>query len=639
MATSPAVGQLTLPGLGGQTAAAPSVQVEAGFTVQADSSQGTLVVQAKIASPFHIYSITQPAGGPQKTRIELEPSAHYRQTGPFQANPPPATHIDNEVWVGLRLEEHTGQVTWTAPMELAQGVNPKQLTITGNVDLQACDAGSCVPLKVPFAARLQQADQQSATEVADGAKALPPQKVATESFASVPPSSTPSSLKTPNSPVSVGMYAPAGGSVTIEGYLEPATVAPNGTTRLVITARPQAGWHIYAREDRDPKEISKPTLIVIDHPDGTVVYRATTDAEVTEKDQTDLGLGIDRYHEGPVTWTVPIEVPADARRGEHAIAGIIGYQICTDHGCKPPTAARFRATLTVGRSGPGERKPVQLFKATYREAALLAQDLPIPPPADSVQDNSFDLVESGENASLAWMLLQGFLGGLILNIMPCVLPVIGLKVMSFVEQSRHNRARALVLNIWYALGITSVFLLLAALAVVAGMTWGEHFGFDLFNITLAAIVFAMGLSLLGVWEIPIPGFVGGSRAADLSQQEGPGGAFLKGVITTVLATPCTGPLMGAALFWAVNQEPMTTFAVFGAMGVGMSTPYLIIGAFPELIRWLPKPGPWMVTFKQLMGFILLGTVIFLLTFIHPQLIVPTVTLLRRPYGCESMASR
>ena len=99
----------------------------------------------------------------------------------------------------------------------------------------------------------------------------------------------------------------------------------------------------------------------------------------------------------------------------------------------------------------------------------------------------------------------GFLGGLILNIMPCVLPVIGLKVLSFVEQSGHDRRKAFLLNVWYSLGLLSVFVLLAVLAVTLGFGWGQLFSFKWFNITLAAVVFVMALSFLGVWEIPIPG--------------------------------------------------------------------------------------------------------------------------------------
>ena len=118
--------------------------------------------------------------------------------------------------------------------------------------------------------------------------------------------------------------------------------------------------------------------------------------------------------------------------------------------------------------------------------------------------------------------------------------------MSFVQQSGHSRTHALVLNLWYSAGIVSVFLLLGLLAAWIGLSWGGQFGSTGFTVTLAAIVFAMALSLLGVWEIPIPGFFGSGAIQDVAAKEGPFGAFVKGAITTVLATPCTGPFMAGA---------------------------------------------------------------------------------------------
>jgi thiol:disulfide interchange protein DsbD len=135
------------------------------------------------------------------------------------------------------------------------------------------------------------------------------------------------------------------------------------------------------------------------------------------------------------------------------------------------------------------------------------------------------------------------------------------------------------------------------------------------------------LSFLGVWEIPIPGFVGGRTAGEFAQKEGAVGAASKGVLTTVLATPCIGPFMGPAIAWAVAQPAHITFATFGSVGLGMATPYLLIGAFPRLVRFLPKPGAWMETFKQIMGFVLLATVVFVLSFISWTAVLPTVALM------------
>jgi thiol:disulfide interchange protein DsbD len=229
--------------------------------------------------------------------------------------------------------------------------------------------------------------------------------------------------------------------------------------------------------------------------------------------------------------------------------------------------------------------------------------------------------------TLPYYIALAFVGGLILNLMPCVLPVIGLKVMSFVEQAGRSRSHALALNLWYAAGIIAVFLLLGVLAATINLSWGAQFGSTAFNATIAAVVFAMALSLLGVWEVPIPGFVGSGSVQAVAAKEGPLGAFLKGVITTVLATPCTAPIMATATAWAVTQPFATALAVFGSLGVGMASPYVVVGVYPELLSFLPKPGRWMETFKQISGFVLLATVVFILSFMEPAAVVPMVALL------------
>ncbi|MCH8193004.1 MAG: alcohol dehydrogenase catalytic domain-containing protein [Planctomycetes bacterium] len=160
-----------------------------------------------------------------------------------------------------------------------------------------------------------------------------------------------------------------------------------------------------------------------------------------------------------------------------------------------------------------------------------------------------------------------------------------------------------------------------------GLGWGEQFSSVTFNVILTAVVFTFALSFLGVWEIPIPGFVGSGKAVELADKEGPAGAFSKGVLTTVLATPCSGPMLVPALNWAVSQPPLIAYTGFACVGLGMASPYLLIGTFPKLIAFLPKPGAWMDTFKHIMGFVLLGTVVFLLTFLSIPYVVPTFAFL------------
>ncbi len=418
------------------------------------------------------------------------------------------------------------------------------------------------------------------------------------------------------SPAQAQQFGPPGGSLFGGGgqQQEVVTVAAQFTAptaekpaRLFITATIKPGWHIYSISQAPGGPVR--TGIELKQSDVFGLrgdFRAVPPPE--KKNEPIFDDLLVEIHHGSVTWHVPIELAAGVDLATLRIEGWITAQPCDPNTCLPPNRFPFTATLGKGMELP----------PTEPAGGMSGFD------ADKLREN---LRGRLQQSSMWREIVLGFLGGIMLNLMPCVLPVIGLKILSFVEQAGHSRWRALVLNIWYSLGLLSVFLLLASLAVFANLGWGHLFKYPGFNITMAAVVFVMGLSFLDVWEIPIPGFVGSGKTVELAEKEGFSGAFAKGVITTILATPCTGPFMGSALAWAVNQPPANTYAVFASVGLGMASPYLLIGAFPELIRFLPKPGAWMETFKQVMGFVLLGTVVYIFTFLDWPYVVPTIGLL------------
>ncbi len=233
-------------------------------------------------------------------------------------------------------------------------------------------------------------------------------------------------------------------------------------------------------------------------------------------------------------------------------------------------------------------------------------------------------VEPTEQMSTGYALLLAFLGGILMNFMPCVLPVIAIKVLSFVQQAGESRSRIFALNLTYSFGVIVVFLALGTLATFANLVQGQLFQFDGFNVVMACIVFAMGLSLLGVFEFQLPGALGG---AGPTQHEGLTGAFFTGILATLLATPCIGPFVGSAVTWSVEQPIPIIYLVWGLLGLGMASPYLLLGAFPSLIHRMPRPGMWMVRFKELSGFLLMATVIFLIAQLSPHVLIPTLVML------------
>ena len=214
-------------------------------------------------------------------------------------------------------------------------------------------------------------------------------------------------------------------------------------------------------------------------------------------------------------------------------------------------------------------------------------------------------------------LLFGFLGGLILNLMPCVLPVISLKIFGFVQQAGQSRRKIFRSGIAFTVGIFAWFMALAVLLIAlkgAGrdITWGGfQFTNPYFVLVLSVIVLVFALNLFGVFEVSLPQSVTRSLLST-SERKDLLGSFFQGVFATVLATPCTAPFLGTALGFAFTQSAVVILAMFIAVAAGMSAPYLLLSAQPAWLRFLPRPGPWMVHVKQFMGFLLLATLLFLL---------------------------
>lgn len=219
-------------------------------------------------------------------------------------------------------------------------------------------------------------------------------------------------------------------------------------------------------------------------------------------------------------------------------------------------------------------------------------------------------------------LLFGFLGGFILNLMPCVLPVISLKIFGFMRQAGDSRGAILKHGTAFTAGIFTWFLGLAAVVIAlksAGseVTWAFQFQNPWFNFVIGAVVFVFALNLFGVFEIVLPGRAA-QGIAEAGSHGGLAGSFAQGVLATLLATPCTAPFLGTALGFAFSRPPAVILAMFAAVAAGMGFPYLLLAAKPGWMKFLPKPGAWMERLKQFMGFPLLATLLWLLYVIGQQ---------------------
>jgi len=220
-------------------------------------------------------------------------------------------------------------------------------------------------------------------------------------------------------------------------------------------------------------------------------------------------------------------------------------------------------------------------------------------------------------ASLWQMLLYAFIGGMILNIMPCVLPVIALKILGFVSQAKDEPRRVRKLGLIYAVGVLASFLALAGIVIAAKAAgqkagWGMQFSNPQFIVALTVLVTLVALNLFGVFEVTLSGRVMGA-ADGLASKHGVAGAFFNGVLATVLATPCTAPFLGVALGFAFVQPTPIIVLMFLTVGLGLAAPYIVLSWHPTWLKFLPKPGVWMENFKIAMGFPMLATAVWLLS--------------------------
>ena len=224
-------------------------------------------------------------------------------------------------------------------------------------------------------------------------------------------------------------------------------------------------------------------------------------------------------------------------------------------------------------------------------------------PLAAVAENGSGAGGGSEGGLLLYM-LAAMLGGLILNLMPCVFPVLSLKAMSFASNAGSSVHKQRMEGLVYTAGVLAAFLVLATVLIVlrAGgeqLGWGFQLQRPWFLAVIVYIFFTVGLSMSGVFEIgtSLMGVGGG-----LAEQKGYKGSFFTGVLATVVATPCTAPFMGPALGFALSQPWLVAMLVFIALGFGMALPILLLSYLPSLSKFLPRPGAWMVTFKELMAF-------------------------------------
>jgi len=294
----------------------------------------------------------------------------------------------------------------------------------------------------------------------------------------------------------------------------------------------------------------------------------------------------------------------------------------------------FGLTLSIDPAGP--KNPTRLFGVlALANGAVPGIRVEVP---FSTPPSTFALRPSTAVAGgLPGTLVLAFLGGLILNLMPCVFPVLGIKILGFVNQAGADRRKVTLHGLVFALGVLVSFWVLAGalIALRAGgreLGWGFQLQEPGFVFVLAALLLIFALNLSGLFEF---GLSATGVGAQLQMKSGYTGSFFTGVLATVVATPCSAPFLAPALGAALALSPVESIAVFTAIALGLAVPYLLLSAFPAAVKFLPRPGAWMETFKQLMAFPLYATAGFLVWVLAGQ--TPDTGLLKVLFGLVLVA--
>jgi thiol:disulfide interchange protein DsbD len=578
---------LGLPGLGGESkltggSGAPQIKAElfADRDAVAPGGHVDLAVRLTLPDGWHVYWLNRGEGG-LETKFAWSLPAGWA-VGDVRF-PKPSRHVDETDAHTFILEgEPTFLTTLTAPANAQVG---QEAEIGVEVSWLACRT-MCYPgsksltIRLPVVAPAEQTKPIRQEDFDYARKQLPV------------PADQAKPLKEVKALASVDK------------------IQPGAKFSIAVTFEVEPGYHINSHEPLEPGLIA--TDVFPQRTEQTQIARPLfPPGKVEEVHGEKLSV-----YRGKTALILPVQVDGDLKAGkELRFAGVVLFQACNDEKgtCDPPKAVEWSVTVPV--AGPGEHATSihQEIFGSIREAAGGK--------GFTLQSNLRATTVQEQHSLVAWLGLA-LLAGIILNITPCVLPVISIKVLSFVQQASESPTRVFRLGLAFSLGMMVVFNLLAVMATALGLVWGQHFQSPGFTIGMASVVFAFGLSMFGVFTLSVPQAVG--TLAVKTEGEGYAGSIAKGALATVMGTPCLGPFLGPVLVWASAQPAAIVFLVFNTIGIGMALPYILLTTNPRWLRFVPKAGPWLTTFKQAMAFLLMGTVVYLLYILEGQLGGPAV---------------
>jgi thiol:disulfide interchange protein len=380
----------------------------------------------------------------------------------------------------------------------------------------------------------------------------------------------------------------AGAKVTASIVSEVKNAAPGQPFRAAVKLVHQEHSHTYGKV-LPPGVVGRPTSLKWTLPEGWILDELPWPA-THEVDSTDGKKSVG--YDGTVY--LPVKITPSGKVGDVSDIQVnVAALVCDDKSCTP---IRPEAKLSITLAEKAELDPAN--------SALFAQETAAP----AASATAAPVAKTAER-SFAGYLLFAFIGGLILNVMPCVFPVLGIKVLSVVQQAGENKRQVLFHGLAYTFGVLVCFWALGALVITLGKAWGFQLQSPGFVYGLGAFFLIFGLSMAGLFEI---GASAVGVGQNLQSQHGLGGSFFSGLLAVVVATPCSAPFLGPALGYTVTLPAFQALVMFSMIGLGLASPFLVLAIFPKLVSALPRPGAWMESFKQGLSFLLFGTVVFLI---------------------------
>ncbi len=399
--------------------------------------------------------------------------------------------------------------------------------------------------------------------------------------------------------------------VSVRAVPAAAAVRPGGDLPVAIEFSIEPGWHLWTNDGNLLEEAVEfegaiRTEVVPTLPAGLEPHAGFMEWPEPHLITADLGDGMQAYavFEGKAVVYLPVTVAVDAAPGSRELSFELSFQACNDQSCLAPATTTITATVEIG-DGPADAGSDTAAIFTGFDPSVFGRIRGGEAAPEVVEFDAFGLSLSVDirGAGFLLLLLLAAVGGLLLNFTPCVLPVIPLKIMAL-SQAAGNRGRCLLLGVAMSLGVIAFWLGLGvAVASISGFTaTNQLFQSPVFTITVGVVIAVLAIGMMGLFSVRLP------QALYLIEPRHDTliGSFGFGVMTAVLSTPCTAPFMGSAVVWAVTGTIVTVLLVFGAVGVGMAFPYLVLAAFPALVKNMPRSGPASDLIKQVMGLLLLA---------------------------------